>query len=381
MISKLNFKIPSSFKTQDLSWMFDVLHQVQSGISISDAQKPDMPLIFVNKGFQEMTGYSSEEVVGKNCRFLQGQERDQTARETIRKAIQQATSCEVVLRNFKKDGALFYNRLILSPVFDNDKKLTHFIGIQNDITQQLLRESEIESQRLQNEKLSKLASLGELSSAIVHEINSPMMILMSQIDIIKNSSSKLDGHDELKNAASKCEMAYDRVVNIIKSLRSFSHEGTNYVTEKLDVVEVINETLELCLPRLKGTPIHLEFKASLNEFFGKMHRTQFSQVLINLFNNACDAIESSLNVVKSTIQIRVSKSDQQIFVDLIDSGSGVPVEIRELMFESFFTTKEQGKGTGLGLSLSKKFCQRMSGDLIYCHEKDLHYFRIILPRQ
>lgn len=120
-------------------FMQAVMHS-NDGITISDVNQPDNPLIFVNKAFEEMTGYTSEEAINRNCRYLQGNQKNQRNIGVIKEAIRNATSCVVTLRNYRKDGTLFWNELSISPVFDANKKLTHFIGIQKDITARVERD-------------------------------------------------------------------------------------------------------------------------------------------------------------------------------------------------------------------------------------------------
>ena len=105
------------------------------GITISDMRDPLQPLIFVNTAFERMTGYSREEVLGKNCRFLQGPDRQQPALTALRAALKTGAECSVTLQNYRKDGTPFWNELFLSPVLDGGGTLTHFIGVQTDITQ------------------------------------------------------------------------------------------------------------------------------------------------------------------------------------------------------------------------------------------------------
>lgn len=104
------------------------------GISIADASKKDMPLIYVNEGFERMTGYSREEVVGKNCRFLQGDAENLDARKQIKSAMERKASLTVVLKNYRKDGTLFYNELHIRPLSSNGKEVTHYVGIQTDVS-------------------------------------------------------------------------------------------------------------------------------------------------------------------------------------------------------------------------------------------------------
>ena len=106
-----------------------------NGILITDPTQPDNPIIYCNPAFEEMTGYQPHEILGHNCRFLQGEDRDQTAISEIRAAIKKERQCHVVLRNYRKDGTLFWNELTMSPVRDQYGQVTHFIGVQNDITE------------------------------------------------------------------------------------------------------------------------------------------------------------------------------------------------------------------------------------------------------
>ncbi len=104
------------------------------GITISDPSLPDNPLIYVNKGFERITGYSAESVLGRNCRFLQGDQTDKQAADIVRESINAEKPCTVEILNYRKDGTSFWNRLSITPVRDASGKTTHFIGIQSDIT-------------------------------------------------------------------------------------------------------------------------------------------------------------------------------------------------------------------------------------------------------
>jgi PAS domain S-box-containing protein len=118
-----------------------------NGILITDPNLPDNPIVYVNPAFVKTTGYSMEEAIGRNCRFLQGEDRGQPALEELRVAIREGRGCQVVLRNYRKDGTLFWNELYVSPVHDEAGRLVNFVGVQNDVTEskrteEMLRRSE-----------------------------------------------------------------------------------------------------------------------------------------------------------------------------------------------------------------------------------------------
>ncbi|WP_153556858.1 PP2C family protein-serine/threonine phosphatase [Roseimaritima sediminicola] len=136
------------------------LGSVAEGITISDPSQSDNPIIYANEGFERLTGYTRQEVLGKNCRFLQGQDTDHAAVDALRTAIRQQRAVVVELLNYRKDGTPFWNRLSVTPVWDAKNKATHFIGIQSDVTarhdaEQALRKSNAEleaaGQRMRND--------------------------------------------------------------------------------------------------------------------------------------------------------------------------------------------------------------------------------------
>jgi len=122
-----------------------------NGVTLSDPDLPDNPIIYANKAFETISGYPKEEIIGLNCRFLQGDERDQPAIAELNQAIQEKKAVVVTLRNYRKNGELFYNRLTVSPLFDNEGRVLYFLGVQYDITQQVNTNTEIEGL---NERLS-----------------------------------------------------------------------------------------------------------------------------------------------------------------------------------------------------------------------------------
>jgi PAS domain S-box-containing protein len=106
-----------------------------NGIVITDPNLPDNPIVYVNPAFEKTTGYTMEEAIGRNCRFLQGEDRNQPALEELRACIREGQECRVVLRNYRRDGTRFWNELYVSPVHDDAGNLTNFVGVQNDVTE------------------------------------------------------------------------------------------------------------------------------------------------------------------------------------------------------------------------------------------------------
>ncbi len=127
------------------------------GIVISEQEGDDNILIYVNKAFERLTGYSADEILYQDCRFLQAGDRDQAGLTNIRGAISKGNSSRVILRNYRKDGSLFWNELSISPIYNEDDQLTYYIGIQKDVTAQV----ELEQRALRAE-----AELAELKARL-----------------------------------------------------------------------------------------------------------------------------------------------------------------------------------------------------------------------
>ncbi len=119
------------------------LEASSNGVVITDARLPDHPILYVNPAFERITGYSEEEVVGRNCRFLQGPDRDESALTSLRQALEAGREAHAILRNIRKDGQVFWNHLFVSPVYDETGALSHYVGVQNDISEQKRQETEL----------------------------------------------------------------------------------------------------------------------------------------------------------------------------------------------------------------------------------------------
>jgi len=118
----------------DPDLMERALASTAEGITISDARLPDNPIVYVNEGFERLTGYDKEEILGRNCRFLQGKDTDPAAVDALGKGIREGRTTTVEVLNYKKDGTPFWNRLSVTPVKNPSRVITHYIGVQSDLT-------------------------------------------------------------------------------------------------------------------------------------------------------------------------------------------------------------------------------------------------------
>jgi len=120
-----------------------ILDTCVNGITLSDPDQPDNPIVYANEAFELITGYAQDEILGRNCRFLQGEERAQPEIEEIRAALREQKPVTVTLRNFRKDGTLFYNRFSIRPLYDQQGQLIYFLGVQYDVTESISAQQEL----------------------------------------------------------------------------------------------------------------------------------------------------------------------------------------------------------------------------------------------
>ncbi|WP_253187502.1 PAS domain-containing protein, partial [Mucilaginibacter polytrichastri] len=183
------FQVSNDTLSEDFSLLTHALDAAITGIILTDNRLPDNPIIYCNKAFERMCGYSRQEIIGHNCRFLQNEDRNQAERETLRQAIITGNNCVVNIRNYKKDGTLFYNELYMSPIKDKSGDVTYFIGVQNDVTLrkqaelELIRQQEIMEKRV-IERTKSLKESEDYLSSIVQTVRESLIVLNPDFKVL-----------------------------------------------------------------------------------------------------------------------------------------------------------------------------------------------------
>lgn len=125
------------------SILTQILDCCVNGVTLSDPDLTDAPIVYANRAFEAMTGYAQDEIIGRNCRFLQGADRDQAGLKPLRAALSKHEKIEVTLRNYRKNGELFFNKLNITPLFDTKGNVIYYLGVQYDVTEMVKAEEEI----------------------------------------------------------------------------------------------------------------------------------------------------------------------------------------------------------------------------------------------
>lgn len=263
---------------------------------------------------------------------------------------------------------------ITAPVHNENGESTGTVGILVDITEKRNQEALLEHQRLRSMQASKMATLGEMAGGIAHEINNPLAIISARAQMLQQQSEKIHP-SAIRDYADKIEQTVQRIASIVRGLRTFSRNGENDPTTLAEASQVITDTLEFCRGNLARNNVTLHVALQENLIL-HCRPTQISQVILNLINNAQDAIQA---LPEKWIRLESSLKDGMISIRVTDSGTGIPYEIAEKMMQPFFTTKEVGKGTGLGLSISRGIVEDHRGKL-YLDPSSAHTsFVIELP--
>lgn len=226
---------------------------------------------------------------------------------------------------------------------------------------------------------SKMSALGEMAGGIAHEINNPLAV----INIFTNQlSDELDeavvNKDESRHLIEQIDKTVDRIAKIIKGLRSFARDGSNDPKVKVSVKKLVEETLTFCGEKFKKNFVKINLGEIDPTLSLKGREIELSQVLLNLLNNAFDAISE---LPEKWISIDVSQEGNKVKISVTDSGSGIPKHIQEQIFEPFFTTKDVGKGTGMGLSISAGIIKSHDGVLSIDPESKNTRFIIELEKE
>ncbi len=338
----------------ELSLNRNIFKSITNGISVANAQLPDMPLMYVNPAFELMTGYSLEEVQGKNCRFLQGDDHDQPGLALIRDALAHQREVVTVIKNYRKDGSSFWNELTLSPIRNQNGDVTHFVGIQMDVTERVefeiaLRESE------------KLAAVGRLASAIAHEINNPLEAVMNLV-YLSHKSLPADGTAaDAERYLALADLELRRIKLIAAQSLRFYKQSTG--PEAVTCEELLSAIVPIYAPRLANFNISVE-RRERSRLHIVCQASEIRQVLTNLIANALDAMrqDGGRLLIRTREATNWKTMDSGVLLTIADTGHGISDKTMANIYKAFYTTKGSA-GTGLGLWISSEIVARHRGTL------------------
>lgn len=327
---------------------FAAIEMTRMPMIVTDPNRPDNPIVFANQAFLNTTGYQMEEVLGRNCRFLQGEGTDPQMIANLSRAIRDRTDIAVEIQNFRKDGTAFWNALFVSPIFDRDGKLLYYFGSQLDVTRR--REAEMALRRAQ-----KMEAIGQLTGGIAHDFNNLLQVIIGNLQMARTVTEQPDKlnryHEAVMQAAQKARV-------LTQQLLAFSRKQP-LEARVVNLNRVVSELNDL-LSRTLGSFIEIELDLDPDLANARIDTVQLEMALINILANARDAMPEGGRVVIRTAN-RSGPEGDQVELSVSDTGEGMPPEVLSRITEPFFTTKEVGKGTGLGLAQVYGFVKQSDG--------------------
>lgn len=261
--------------------LWKAVEATRSALIITDSKAGNDPIIFANKAFYDLTGYKEHEVIGKNCRFLQGPDTDPKTVDAIRQAIRQQKSLEVVVQNYAKDGRPFWNDLVMSPMFDETGALTHFVGLQLDVSDRINYERQLV--RSQQQLLQSNKELEQFTYAASHDLQEPLRMVSSYLQLIKERyGHKLDADaDTFIGFATE---GAERMQQLVRDLLSLSRVRTTARNRRLESMETILADVE---QNIRASILESGATVTYDPLPAMMvDRTQIMQLFQDLISNA-----------------------------------------------------------------------------------------------
>ena len=354
LLKKLNLEI-SEFE----ELLFD--HSI---VSVTDETGD---IIYVNKKFCKISKYSEEELIGQNHKILKSDEHPPKFFTELWDAISNGNVWDGEIKNRKKDGLFYWVKTIIIPIVDSEKNITNYVSVTTDITKekeiqerlikiedQLLKQnktllSEVESKSAELVKSERLATIGTMASRIAHDLKQPLTIMYTYAEMLTPEIlSKLDSKDKEKWL--RLQNSIFDMNRIIEDVLDFART-TEIKKKKSSLLSI----LRLSINHVKSS-YGIEINLPENDISLRCDSRKIEGVMSNLLNNAVQALDG-----QGEIDVTISSDSEFVTICVKDSGSGIPEENLEKIFEPMFTTKKTG--TGLGLVICKSIVEQHGGSI------------------
>ena len=352
-------------------FLMNLIESSVDGIIVTDMKGN---ILIFNKGAENILGYKAEEVVGKmNIRNVYEPGVAKEVMEKLRSpdygGVGKLTSIPILHR--RKDGGLIEGDLSASIIYDEEGKEIASVGIFKDLRERLRIERELREMQQALLQSEKLAAMGRLTSQIAHELNNPIYGIMNTLELLK---TEIPPESKRRRILELSLSETQRLAEMLRNMLSFSkpEEERRKPTKINELVEGILLVME---KQMKESNVKVEtyFDEGIPEVMASTN--QMRQVMLNLIKNAKEAMPKG-----GTLTVRTSREDNKVLIHIQDTGIGIPEEIRDKIFEAFFTTKQKVKGVGLGLSVCYGIIKDHGGEIKVESEVDKGtIFTIHLP--
>ena len=337
----------------------------RNGITIGRVSEGQIPLIYANAAFYRLTGYAPDDIMGKDCRLLQGALTDQPGLQTLRAALAQGTEATVLLRNYRKDGSEFWNELTISPVLSDSGALTHYIGIQQDVTR---RENDARAIAALNEAIVRRSeelelaneSLRSFSSSASHDLRAPLASIKGFCAALRKS---IDVPDDSQPAhyMTRIEANTDRMEQLIEALLALAKSTASELRiDSCDLSQMAQEVVDASRAASPGLKAQVHIEPGL---MARGDAALLHSVLQNLIGNA---LKYSSRTPGATVWFgRSDNATGEAGFFMRDNGVGFDMASAGTLFGTFqrFHSEQEFPGTGVGLATVRHIITRHGGHI------------------
>ncbi|MCM2282952.1 MAG: PAS domain S-box protein [Bdellovibrionaceae bacterium] len=357
-----------------------LLHVEQTPLAVIEFT-PNGNVTAWNPAAERIFGWTRDQIIGQHFSTFIPEDERAKIDELWSNLLSQRGGFRKTLTHTRPDGRKliceWYNTPLIATDGEPEGETIGVASLVHDVTDRHAAEELIESQRLQMVTASKMSALGEMAAGIAHEINNPLAIIFGRVEQIQKLAAQGElSQERLLELTTNIASTADRIARIVAGLRFFARDGARDNYEMRALENLVDETLAFCKSRFQHHEVRLDIvPPSLLRAHSKSHSkhatiqpstvlecrpVQISQVLLNLLNNAFDAVQ---NLADRWVRLSWRQIGNDIEIRVVDSGRGIEPKIVDRIMTPFFTTKELGKGTGLGLSISRGIIEAHGGTL------------------
>lgn len=363
-------------RTAEHERLMSAMEQAAEVVIITDV---DGIIQYVNPIFQQVTGYTCEEAIGRNPSFLSSGKRNDAFYREMWNTLKSGRTWTNRLVNKKKDGTLYTEEASISPVLDTSGDIINFVAVKRDITREIRLEE-------QSRQMQKMEFIGRLAGGVAHDYNNMLGVILGYLEI--SIEGMASSHPLYANLM-EIRKAAERSVGVTRQLLAFARKQP-FTSEVLNLNETMTGMLNM-LHRLIGENIEIISQPGDDLWSVKIDPSQTDQILANLCINARDAIDGVGTITIETKNMVISETycsentsfipGEYVLLTVSDDGCGMSEEIKKNIFEPFFTTKDATKGTGMGLAIVYGIVKQNNGFInVYSEPDQGTAFTIYLPR-
>ncbi|BDQ02570.1 PAS domain S-box protein [Ignavibacterium sp.] len=349
-----------------LHLLTNALHSAANGVMITDRSGK---IIWLNEAIEKLTGYKEDELIGKSTSIFKSGLLPDEFYKKMWDTIESGKVWKGELINKRKDGTFYEEEMTITPIYDSDSEINHYIAIKEDITQRKKNEREIREAKVKAEEINKLKStfLANMS----HELRTPLVGILGFAELLRDNITDKD----LSEMASRIHVSGKRLLETLNSILDLSRIEANRMELKLDhinICRVVRENLLQFEALAKTKNLYLKSELEEEEIICFLDEKILHQIMNNLINNAIKYTQKGGVTVK--VRREIINNNSNVIIKIQDTGIGIPKDSLSRIFEEFRQVSEgldrKFEGTGLGLTLTKKFVELLGGTISVESEVD-----------